>query len=357
MPVSRPSLSTLAAIAAVPALLLAGFAWAGGWIGPARTGGGTIANALEYNAGKHDGYRRAHAKGLCVTGTFDASGDAATLSRAAVFAPGRYPVLGRFSTGGGNPFATDGRNVFHALALQLTGPDGQVWRMAMDHTPVFPVATIEAFVALQRASRPDPATGKPDPALMKAYLAQHPETKAYQDYIAAAPLPDSFANGTYYSINAFRFVDHAGASHAVRWAFEPEAAFGALDKAKLDGLPAEYLFTDLGARLAKGPLRWRMTITVAAPDDVTNNATIAWPADRRKVTAGTLTLTAAEPEETGACRDITFDPTILPDGVALSDDPLLAARSTAYSSSFQRRALETPGPSAVGKAYAGKEAR
>jgi catalase len=192
---------------------------------------------------------------------------------------------------------------------------------------------------------------------MKAYLARHPETRAYQDYIAAAPLPDSFANSIYYSINAFRFINGAGASHAVRWAFEPEAAFGALDKAKLAELPTDHLFTDLGARLAKGPLRWRMTVTVAAPGDATNDATVPWPADRQKLQAGTLTITAAEPEERGACRDITFDPTLLPDGIALSDDPLLPARSAAYSSSFQRRALEVPGPSAVGKTLAAKEAR
>src|SRR3546814_4093315 len=35
----------------------------------------------------------------------------------------------------------------------LTGPDGEIWRLAMDHTPIFPVATPEAFVALQRAAR------------------------------------------------------------------------------------------------------------------------------------------------------------------------------------------------------------
>src|SRR3546814_13132012 len=72
---------------------------------------------------------------------------------------------------------------------------------------------------------------------MKAYLADHPETRAYQDHIAAAPLPDSFANSTYYSINAFRFIDGAGSAHAGRRAFEPEAAFGALDKAALASLP------------------------------------------------------------------------------------------------------------------------
>lgn len=354
---SRPPLSTIAAILAAPALLLAGFAWAGGWIGAPRIGGADVANALEQNAGRHTGYRRAHAKGVCIAGRFDASGGAAGLSRAHLLARGRYPVIGRFSTGGGNPFATDGRNVFHSLALQLTGSDGQIWRMALDHTPVFPVATVDAFVALQRASRPDPATGKPDPAAMKAYLARHPETRAYQDYIAAAPLPDSFANGTYYSINAFRFIDRSGASHAVRWAFEPETAFGALDKARLDRLPVDYLFDDLDRRLASGPLRWRLVVTVAAAGDVTNDATVVWPAGRQRIEAGTLTITGAQPEESGACRDITFDPAILPDGIALSDDPLLPARSAAYSSSFRRRALETPGPSAVGKTLAAKEAR
>src|SRR3546814_14189187 len=136
------------------------------------------------------------------------------------------------------------------MALQLTGPDGEIWRLAMDHTPIFPVATPEAFVALQRAARPDPATGKPDPAAMKAYLAHHPETRAYQNHIAAAPLPDSFANSTYYSINAFRFIDGAGSAPAVPWAFEPEAPFGALDQAPPARLPPEHPVTDSGAPLA-----------------------------------------------------------------------------------------------------------
>jgi catalase len=44
----------------------------------------------------------------------------------------------------------------------------------------------------------------------------------------------------------------------------------------------------------------------------------------------------------------------LPDGIALSDDPLLAARSAAYAASFRRRAVEAPGPSAVGKTLSQK---
>lgn len=348
---ARPS--AIAAIAAAPLILIAGFAWAGGWIGPKRVSGGTLATALEKNAGTHPGYRRAHAKGLCFTGRFDANGEGAALSKAPMLAKGSYPVFGRFSTGGSNPIASDGRNVFHAMALQITAPDGAIWRMAMDHTPIFPVATPEAFVALQRASTPLPATGKPDPALMKAYLAQHPETKAYQDYIAKAPLPDSFANGTYYSINAFRFRNGAGAVQTVRWSFAPEAPFGALDKSKLDALPTDYLFNEMIARLAKGPAVWRMIVTLPNPGDATDRATVAWPADRRTIAVGTLTIQRAETEEAGPCRDITFDPTILPAGVSISDDPLLPARSAAYSASFRRRALERPGPSAIGKAMGG----
>ncbi|WP_229726871.1 catalase family peroxidase [Sphingomonas alpina] len=352
MPVSRPRPSTVAAILAAPAALLIGFALAGGWVGTPRLSGGGIADALEYNAGPHPGYRRAHAKGLCFTGRFDANGAGTALSRARIFAKGSYSATGRFSTGGGNPFATDGRNVFHAMALQITAPDGEIWRLAMDHVPIFPVATPQAFVELQRATKPDPATGKPVPAIMKAYLARHPETKAYQDYITAAPLPDSFANGTYYSINAFRFIDSAGATRTVRWSFVPEATFGALDKTKLARLPADHLFDELLHRLARGSVRWRMRVTLASPLDRTNDATVQWPSDRRTIEVGVLNIDRAGPEEQGACRDITFDPTILPRGIALSDDPLLAARSAAYAASFRRRAAEAPGPSAIGKALA-----
>ncbi|MEO6228000.1 MAG: catalase, partial [Thermomonas sp.] len=37
------------------------------------------------------------------------------------------------------------------------------------------------------------------------------------------------------------------------------------------------------------------------------------------------------------CRDINFDPLVLPTGVEGSGDPVLAARSAVYSVSFNRR--------------------
>jgi catalase len=348
-PPARSPTGPLLLIAAILILLLVAFAWAAGLIGHRRVSGGSIADALQTNGGLFPGYRRAHAKGLCLSGHFDANGDGAALASAPMLKAGTYQVLGRFSLGGGNPLATDGRNIFHSMALRIGAPGGEQWRMAMDHTPIFPVADPQAFMALLKATTPDPKTGKPDPALIQAYMARHPETKAFQAYLDQAVLPDSFANATYYSINAFRFTDGAGATRNVRWQMVPDAPLSGLDKAKLDALPKNYLFDEMIARSAKAPSRWHLQLIVANPGDVTNKATVAWTGAHRTIDAGTLTVDTVAPEETGGCRDLNFDPTILPRGIALSDDPLLAARSKAYSTSFYRRGGEKPGPSAAGQ--------
>lgn len=344
----KPVVPPIAVVVAVPVALAAGFALAAGWIGPSRLGGAAITDAIEYNAGRHSGYRRAHAKGVCFAGRFEASGAGAGLSTASALRRGVYPVVGRFSVAGGDPLAKDGRLVFRSMAIAIHTPDGQEWRSAMDHTPIFPVATPEAFVAFQRASRPDPATGAPVPSVMKAYLARHPETRAFQAHMKSTPLPDSFVSSAFHSINAFRFVDAQRRVSFVRWTMAPEVAPTGLDKASLDRLPRDYLFQDLADRLRTGPARWRLVLTVANPGDVTDDATVRWGPRRRQVHAGVLVVERAEPESRGACRDLNFDPTQLPRGIAPSDDPLLAARSAAYSVSFARRAAEGAGRVSVG---------
>ena len=347
-PNRRKSLAPATFIAALVLTIVAAFAWTAGVIGPKRQSGGDVADALEYNGGgPHPGYRRAHAKGLCLDGTFVANGAGSQLSSAKVFRPGSYPVIGRFSVAGGNPLATDGRNVFHAVGLILRTPDGQEWRTAMDHTPIFPVADPQSFADLQYASWPDPKTGKPDPAKMKVFIAHHPETKAFQDYMMKALLPSSFANATYYSISAFRFTDGQGRTRFVRWQIVPDAPMMGLNKKALDSLPRDYLFREMIARTARGPSRWQLQLVVANAGDVTDKATVAWTGPHRTIDAGVLTVARVQPEEEGQCRDLNFDPTILPSGIAISDDPLLPARSKAYSTSFRRRAGEAPGHSAA----------
>ena len=323
------------------------FAMAAGWLPPHRLGPGAIVDALEAHDGVHPGFRRAHAKGLCIGGSFLSNGNGSLLSKAGIFARIDSPVIGRFSTGGGQPYAPDGRLAFRSLALSLSQANGEQWRMALDDTPMFLVATPQAFVDFQRATAPDPRSGKPDPARVSAYMAQHPETRAFVRWQQETPLSTSFANDTYYSINAFRFIDDTGKNWMVRWSFEPEAPFEAIDKATLGVQPANFLFDDVIAQLARHPLRWRLVVTIAEPGDATDDATKVWPADRHRIDVGTLVIDRAQIEENGDCRNITFDPLILPSGIAPSDDPLLPARSGAYASSLGRRGGEHGQPSAL----------
>jgi catalase len=83
-----------------------------------------------------------------------------------------------------------------------------------------------------------------------------------------------------------------------------------------------------------------MVVTVANPGDPTADPTKAWPEDRRTVEAGTLIVQQIQAEREGPCRDINFDPTVLPSGMRTSDDPFPATRSAAYRRSYDLRTAE-----------------
>ncbi len=54
---------------------------------------------------------------------------------------GRYAVVGRLSIPGGDPGEDDAAATVRSLALRMTLPRGEEWRLAMNSTPVFPVRT------------------------------------------------------------------------------------------------------------------------------------------------------------------------------------------------------------------------
>src|ERR1700746_3107707 len=181
-PAAQPRLGLGAALARLTLIgvaLLAvagGFVYLGGWLTPNALTPARFTDGFEEVNGVHPGFRRNHAKGVGVSGFFESNGNGVRLSKAAVFQPSRVPVLGRFSLGGGKPYATDSASAVRGLGLQFSLPDGELWRTAMIHLPVFPVRTPEAFHEQLLASRPDPSTGQPDPAKREAFLARHPET-------------------------------------------------------------------------------------------------------------------------------------------------------------------------------------
>ena len=339
--------SMFARLAGIGALLLAvvgAFLYLGGWVSPRKLTPARFVDQFERTGGVHSGFRRNHAKGVCVRGFFESNGQGARLSKAVVFRSGRVPVIGRFSLGGGDPHVTDALSTVRGLGLQFSLPDGEQWRTAMIDLPVFPFKDPQAFYDNLVASQPDPNTHQPDPAKGAAFVASHPDTARALGIIKSHAPSSGFDNAAYYGLNAFRFVDAEGATSYVRWTLAPVQPYVAGDAASQD---KNFLFDGLIASIRQQPLRWHLIMTVAQPGDPTDNATIPWPDGREQVDVGTLTLDSVESEETSPARDINFDPLVLPAGMAPSDDPLLSARSAIYSQSFTRRAGETKEPSEI----------
>ena len=336
-------------IGVILAAALSTFIYLGGWLTPDALTPARFVDGFEEANGVHAGFRRNHAKGVGVSGLFESNGNGVRLSKAVVFQPGQVPVVGRFSFGGGQPDAADTPSAVRGLGLQFSLPDGELWRTAMINLPVFPVRTPEAFYEQLLASKPDPATGKPDPAKLQAFRARHPETVEALKVIEGQPPSSGFGNSTFYGLNACRFTNAAGDTIPVRWFLRPMPPFEAA------GTPPapqdkKYLFEALIAQIHRQPLRWHLIVIVGRPGDPTNDATIAWPAGREQVDVGTITLDRVESDDTSPARDINFDPLVLPAGIAPSDDPLLSARSAVYSQSFTRRGGEMKQPSAISPA-------
>lgn len=336
MPRSDPPRSPIASLLLIGAILggaTAAFTYTGGWFSPNRLTPAQMVDRLTPPGVDPAGHRRNHAKGICFTGTFEANGQGAALSRAPMLASGSYPVLGRLNFGTPDPHAADQTARVKGLGISIAA-SGQEWRSGMIEAPVFPVSTPEAFYELLGAS------GSKDPGAMPAFAAKHPELAAFGGWLKTAPWTASYANVPYHGLNAFLFVDGSGAAHPVRWMMRPEAARVDATPEELAKLGPDFLEADLKSRVGAGPLRWTMVVTVANPGDPTADPSKVWPADRKTVEVGTMVVRAVQDEPDGPCRDINFDPTVLPSGITVSDDPFPAARSSAYAKSYDRRTAE-----------------
>jgi len=331
----RLTFGAAAIIAVVVAGSAAAFAYTAGWLSPHRVTPPKLVDALAPPGGPALGYRRNHAKGICFTGTFESNGKGAELSRAQAFKAGQYPVLGRFNLGTPNPQAPDGTVRVRGMGLQIATPNGEVWRTAMINAPVFPVATPEAFYQLLHAA------GSKDPEAMKSFVAAHPEFAPFGAWAGDGAWTASYAEESYNGLNAFTFIDPSGTERAARWSLVPAAPAVTITQADLEKRGPDYLEKEITERVRQAPQRWTMNVVIANPGDATADPTKAWPADRRKIEVGTLVVQKIEAEADGPCRDVNFDPTVLPPGIRVSDDPFPAARSAAYARSYDLRTAES----------------
>jgi len=283
--------------------------------------------------GSHPGFRVNHAKGVVAEGSFVATPAASALSRAALFDGSKIPVTVRFSNDGGIPTVADGApGNPKGMAIKFHLPGGAEVDMVILAVKFFPVATGEQFRDLLVAIGESPP-GAPKPTKLDQFSVSHP---AFPASFGSAPTPNSFAEQEYHGIDAFIFVDKSGHRQAVRYVITPENAV-TLTAEEAARKPPNFLVDDLPQRIAKRPVVFHLKAQLAAPGDQTQDPSQPWPADRKVVDLGVLTLDT--PVDTlEAQKKLLFLPNRLTDGIELSDDRLPVIRSEVYVLAFARRA-------------------
>lgn len=297
-------------------------------------------NALEGLFGKQASFRRSQAKGLCASGYFEGNTVGRSLSTASVFSGEKVPVVARFSVGGGNPKASDKSRSVRGLALQFTAANGEQWLMANISAPMYFVSKPEHFAPFLQVRTPDPATGKPDPAKLKAFNDANPDSLIQGAYLAKAPIPASYGTVSYWSTNAFELINAKKESQFVRWEFTPDTGTIGLTEEQLKSLPDEFLADELRKRVAAGPVSFAFRVQLADKSDQLTDPTKVWPDSRTVLPIGKLVIDKVEAALGGACDKITFNPLVLPAGIKPSADPVLLARPAPYGISLGRRLTE-----------------
>jgi catalase len=293
-----------------------------------------LLDALDALSGLHPGFRPVHAKGLMCSGTFTPSPEAARLTRAPHASRPSTSVTVRYSNAPGVPASQDND-------LQ-SGPRGIAVRFHLGdhvHTDIiahslngFPVRSGEEFLQFLHAAA---SAGAGKPEAFGSFLATHPHAKRFVE--TPKPIPTSFAREAFFAVTSFKFTSAQGLSRHGRFRILPVEGTEYLSTEEAAAKSGNFLFEEIGPRLARGPFQFGVLVQMAGPGDDVTDASVTWPDSREQVPFGTVTVTARIEDQAPQRRKIIFDPVPRVDGIESSGDPLTEVRSDLYLLSGRRR--------------------
>jgi catalase len=295
-----------------------------------------IVDAFNGVFGIHPGARSNHAKGVILEGTFTPAASAASVSKAAHFQKQKtpVPVTVRFSDATGIPTIPDNDPGAgpRGISLKFTLPDGSKTDIVGHSFNGFPVATAEEFkdfLLAIGASGPE----APHPTAIEKFLSSHPAAMAY--VTAPKPAPVSYGTLAYFGVNTFKFTNAGGTVTFGRYQILPAAGQKFLAKEQVSKMGPDYLVDEIGERVGRGPVKFRLFLQVAGPKDKIDDPSITWPASRKKIELGTIAITKGT-EESHTADKLLFLPGAVVAGIEAAD-PMIGIRSAAYPISFARR--------------------
>ena len=286
--------------------------------------------------GLHPGFRPAHAKGLMLTGTFRPAPGAQTLTNAPHIVREATPVIARFSNSTGIPVMPDNSPDANprGFAIRFNLGERVHTDIVAHSTDGFPTRDGYEFLEFLKsvaASGPDAPSPKP----VEVFLGSNPSALAFVQ--APKPFPTSLARETYFGVTAFAFTNTAGETRHGRYRIVPEHGNEHFPDEQAKTLAPNYHYEEIAERAGKGPIRFKVLVQVASPEDPTDDATQHWPESREQVELGTIELTETVPDTLAQQKHIIFDPIPRVEGIAASADPLLDLRAAIYLISGRRR--------------------
>ena len=286
--------------------------------------------------GSHPGFRPAHAKGLMLQGTFKPAAGAASLTKAPHIARESTPVTVRFSNATGLPEIPDSAPEANprGLAIRFHLAERVHTDIISHSTDGFPTRDGYEFLEFVKAAA---ASGPevPSPKPIERFLGAHPAALRFVQ--TPKPFPSSLARDTYFGVTAFRFINAQDDGRYGRYRIVPEAGNDYLSDDKVASIRSDYHYEELEHRVKQSPIRFRIFVQIAAPGDVTDDATVQWPETHPLVEFGTIELSSILPDSIVLQKHIIFDPIPRVDGIEPSADPLLELRAAVYLLSGRER--------------------
>lgn len=290
-------------------------------------------DTIEAAAGKYSGFRRAHAKGIGFSGMFHPNGKGGILTKAKHLKVEPSEVIIRFSDASPNPKSALTPFSVKGMSVQFKSEEEVITNLVMASIPVFVSKTPEDFVTLMQVAEKGKMTIKE----RIDTLMDKPEFHVLPEVIANFRTPKSYSRAEFYSIHAFILENEIGEHQPVKFIWKPVEGEDSLSIFNTIRHPGSYLEKEMIERINEKSVDFRLMLQFGNEEDDITDPTQYWGRDHSEIEIGTLTIDKRLEED---AEFIMFDPTIVPDGILLPDDPVLLFRSDAYKESYNRRMSE-----------------
>ncbi|KAF7590608.1 hypothetical protein BBP40_002603 [Aspergillus hancockii] len=298
--------------------------------------------------------RAIYARGTGAFGTFQLLESAEDVTQANVLCDTTRttPVFARFSNLTGSTGSSDTQRDVRGFAVKMYTAEGN-WDLLTQNIPVCAVRDGEDFADFVHALKPEPHTG-----LSYGHLGHN----NFWDFVNCRPesihmalwlmsdhgIPRSYRMMNGFGVNTFTLINEHGNQHYVRFQWVPALGTRSLhpsEAMKLAGYDPDYYRRDLRESIANECYpKWHLGIQIIRKETAGDmsfdvlDATCIWPQDKVPLRLiGVLELNHNIDEIFTQVEQVTFRPTNLVPGVALSPDPLLQHRAAAYADAQSRR--------------------